>query len=915
MPRIGGSRQDGQSPFQTMTLPEVDSTQTWMLPDSAMNAPTPEQDYTVDFGTQQDAAPSSFVMRNGELVEDQELPSPEDEDNLAVLMSEDELTKLGGDIIEDVDRDITNRGPWRRRFEHGLAMMGLIEDDLDDGAFPGASNVIHPLLAEAITQFWARALGELFPPEGPAKGKVYGKQSQQALERASRVSEYLNYEMMEEDEGYDDESSRILFNLPLAGNAFRKTFRDPLLGHDVGIFVSVDDLIVPCDASSLQTTPRFTHRMRKHPIEVKRLIHSGFYRDTELLPPQPGETDEAKEIKDETSDIEADDISEDAVYEIYETCIDLDLEIDPFMDEEGHRLEIPRPYYVTIEKASRTVLSIRRGWRANDPQCRRRVPFTKYGFVPGFGFYDFGLLHLIGGLQGAATGALRVLLDSAAAASLSGGFVSSDSGIKGDSITMSPGEWKKVKATSADLQKAFYPAPVRDPSPALFNLLGLLIEGGKSFASTTEAMIGNSDGKNVAVGTITKLIEQGEKVMSAIHRRAFKSVKHELKIRFEDARENIPADGYPYEIDGDKRALYAEDFADGVAVVPVADPNIFSSAQRLGIAQMVYETSQQNPDVVSKKKAIRRLYEAARVPDIDDLITPDVDPMPYDPAGEIQAILLGKPVLVIPEQPHPEHLKVLASFAANPEFGGNPQVQMQVGPSLISVIGQHLAYAWVTANRQMGIEANYMDPETGQMQPPQVPPEQIAAAMAQIAPQLAQAPGFPNPGAGEEGGEGQDKGQAELAIKSQEAEIKGQAKMAEIAMKREAHEAEMAMKFEKMQLEMEGLKAKIDAKVEEIKANSQTKMIESQVKLEAAQRQADTDRMIQENQASADMQAAENDRIMSSQRSAMEMENMERESALKAEQEALNAAQSFAPEPQQPAASRRGRKGRSNGPV
>ena len=907
MPRVGGNPRETQSPFQSLSMPDVQSLQTHMLSDDDMQ-PDPQREFQVNLDESKPSLPSIYTYRNGELVEadNDEFVDLGESDNIAEFMEEAELNKLGQTIKENTDRDATEREPHRRRFENGLAMMGLIEDDLDDGAFPGASNVIHPLLSEAITNFWARAMGELFPPEGPAKAKVYGKQTQALLESASRIAEYLNYEMTEEDEGYIDESSRILWNLPIAGNAFRKTFFDPLLQRNIGIFVSVDDFIVPAEATSLATTPRFTHRMRKFPNEVKRLMRAGYYRNIELLPPQPGEEDEAQRIKDETADLSPDGDSRDAPYEILESLVELDLDADPYTDEEaGERIEIARPYYVTVERSSGRVLSIRRGWKDGDPQFKRKMPFTKYGFVPGFGFYDFGLLHLIGGLQGAATGALRVLLDSAASASLSGGFVASDSGIKGDTVTITPGEWKKVKATSADLQKAFFAVPVKEPSPALFNLLGLLIQGGKSLTSTTEAMTGDSDGKNVAVGTINKLIEQGEKVMSTIHRMAFQSLKKELRIRFDSCRENVPDDGYPYEVGGDKRSVYKEDFQPGVGIIPVADPNIFSSGQRLAIAQMVYETSLSNPDVVPKKKAIRRLFEAARVPDVDDLVPDDPEPQPYDPAGEVQAILLNKPILVQPEQPHTAHLQVLWAFASNPQFGANKQVQAQIGPALISVIGQHLAYAWVTANRQAGIPAPYMDPNSGQTQQPQIPPEQIAAMMAQIAPQLVQAQGLPEIQDGQ--GKGGDQGAAQAKMLETQGKLDAQRQT--LQMKKEEHEFDMQASMQKLQIELQGMQAKMDAKLKEIEQKSQVTQIQAATQIQATQVKAETDRQIAQQQADQQAEQLQREGEMDAARNSMELDSMQRESELSQQQQAMDM---LSPEPApEPTPKPRGRGRRS----
>lgn len=856
MPRIGGNPRDkfAAPPPGPFTSPQNP-------------APIEGEEIPVDMMEGAPQLPSTFEMQGDEMAEvdgpmsadnDADAGDFSDDANLAEALPDDYLATLGRDIVQMVERDITERKPWRDRFERGLEMMGLIDSDIDDGAFPGGSNVIHPLLAEAVTQFWARSMAELFPADGPAKSKLFGKQDKAQLDRGTRVAEYLNYEMTVEDEGYIPESSRMMWNVPLAGSAFRKTYRDPVLGRSIGIFVSVDDLIVPAEATTLKTATRFTHRMRRTPNEIVAMTLAEYYREVDLdLPTDAGAgDDDLKDIQNEAHDITPDGDNEDALYEILETCIDLKIPGDEHFDADGEETDLKRSYYVTTERTSKKVLSIYRGWKQKDPKCRRRVPFTKYGFVPGFGFYDFGFLHLLGGLQAAATGALRVLLDGAATASLSGGFVSKNANLKGETMIVSPGEWKPVDVTSEDLGNAFFPIPVREPSPALFNLLGLLVDGGKSFSNTTEAATGQGDGKNVAVGTINKLVEQGEKVMSTIHRMAHRSLQDELNVRYELARDHAPDDGYPYDVAGEERSVYASDFGKDIAIAPVSDPNIFSSGQRLAISQMVYETAMANPDKVNGKKAIKRLFEAARVPDIDDLIKEDAEAQAYDPNGEVQAILLGKPVMVNPDQPHVEHLKLLWAFASNPEFGANPQVQQQIGGALASVIAQHLAYGWTTHSRALGASAGYMDPETGQVQQPEVPPEQLAQMLAQIAPQLTQVPGLPAVQGPEGAG---DQGAAEA--KQAEAQAKIQGKTAELQMKREEHDQKMQLRMEEMQFKMQELAAKLDAKLQELQQKAQIANQKAVVDIQSQQRQAEVDQANSERQMIMDAESAERDRV------------------------------------------------------
>jgi hypothetical protein len=703
-------------------------------------------------------------------------------------------------------------------------------------------------------------MGELFPPGGPAKPKVWGHQARQQLDRAERVCEYMNFEMTKVDRGYIPEKSRLLWSLPIYGSVFSKTFRDRTRNKNVTIFVPTEDLIVPAEASDLFTAPRFAHRMRKTPNEVKRLMHAGHYRRVELSLPSSEEIDETEALKDEVQDVSPDSDDESNRHEIFEVCIDRTMPGDEFLDEDGENTGIERSYYVSVERENGKVLSIYRGWKQDDPLCNRKIYINHYKFIPGPKFYGLGFFHLIGGLQTAATGALRVLLDSAASASLSGGFVSRHANLKGKRLVLTPGMWEPVDATAEDMAKAFYSPPVKEPSQALFQLVGFLTERGEKFTATTELMSGDSDPKNAPVGTTSMMIEQGGKVMSAVHRMAYDELGEELISRYELCQQYAPNDGYPYDVAGQQRTVYADDFAPGVSIEPVADPNIFSSAQRIAQGQTVLQTVMQT-GVGNIQKAVRRFFDALRVPDVDELIPPEAEPQAYDPVGEIQAMFMGKPIKVLPEQAHVMHIKVLGAFVQNPQYGGNEQVMQQVGPTLLSVLGQHMAYAWTTHARGLGVPAGYMDPQSGQVNGGGSP-EQINAMLAQIAPSLATVPGLPAIDA--EGKEGAaEEARAKIQVEQAKLELKKQEAQQDLAMEREKHALDMRMQQDKLKAQQEMNQAKVsiaiqkgqnDLKVAQAKANQQMQQqeMEGQLQQQQAQRQAHMDEQQAARQAQMD---------------------------------------------------------------
>lgn len=767
--------------------------------------------------------------------------------NLAETIEDDELDRLAASLIEDVEDDIEAREPHMARFKRGLQLMGLQTDTMDDGPFPGASSVTHPLISEAIVQFWARAMGELVPAEGPAKGKVNGRQHKAMLDRADRVAAYINHELLFSDDSWYSDHSRATFAIPFAGDAFKKVYRDPVLGENVSIYVPAEDFIVPYNSTDLRTTPRFTHRIWRSKNELKRAQAAGVYRNVELIPPESEDHTEALSARIEVQDLEPGDSDGDARHELFEVNVELNLV--GHEDPKG----IALPYIVTIDKGSSRVLSIYRGWKAKDQLRRRRVQWVKYTFIPGLGFYGLGLFHLIGGLQEAATGALRALLDGAATSSLQGGFVAKDANMSGKRLEIEPGVWQPVDATSEDLNKAFFTPPFKEPSAQLTNVLGMIVEAGQKFSATTEAQTGGQSSQNAPVGSTLAIIEQGQKVFSTVHRGMHMAMGAELRLRYELVQEYMPEGGYPYDVDGNHEGILAEDFAPGISITPVSDPNIHSSAQRVAIAQITYDLALANPDIIKRPVAVRRVLEAARVPDIDELMVSNEPPPPMDPVSEVQALLRGEPVQAYPDQPHEFHLAHLTAFIQNPGYGGNPEVMKQIGPAVMALMGQRLAYQWATHVRAQGVPAQLLPPpmqaegaedqqgpmdamngaggpmidQSGQ---PIAPPELIAQLSAQIAPMMAQVPGLPmpaDPAAQKAAADAEDKkaerefkmtesrAQAddraqdrilknrELDMKEKESAAKEQAAMAEAQMKAQAHaldEQRKAEEYEKKKL-------------------------------------------------------------------------------------------------------------------
>ena len=713
-----------------------------------------------------------------------------------------------------IKEDEESRKKWEQRLSRGIRLLG-VTDDNSAGPFVGASRVVHPLIAEAGVQFQARAIAEAWPAEGPAKARPLGDPDDEILERADRVQQHLNYQYTVEMREAFEEHDMMLNRLPLDGSAFKKVHDDPHLGRLTAEFVAAEDLIVPYNATSLSTSPRVTHLLRKYKNDVLKDMAAGFYRNVDLQEPSDDQMGEIAEEVAKAEGREANANDEDKRYKIYECHCDRDLVGYEDIDTDGKMTGIAIPYIISIEESSAQVLSIRRNWRQKDPRKLKREWFIHYKYLPGLGFYGFGLLHMIGGLARAATGALRALLDSAQFSNLQGGFKSRDAKFAANDATLRPGEWKDSDMTSDDLSKSFFKIPYGEPSQVLFALLGFVVESGERFASTTEAMVGDADNKG-PVGTTVALIEQGSKVFSAIHKRLHRAFALELELVAELNFETLPADEpYPYRVAGGENFIMREDYDERVDVQPVSDPNIFSATQRIAQSQAVLQMASEPGSTIDRREAERGMLRSLRVPDADNLAPDPTHIVRMSAVEENMALLHGKPIKVFLDQDHGAHMAVLESW-----FQGLPnQAQKMLEGSYFEHLGAHMAYQYRLEMEQM-IGAPLPPPpdfsKAGKEQRPRggPPPEveqQIDAAAAQASQLYAQEhPPQKSPDQVKAEGEAQER-QADLQNKSRALDIEEQRRT------READQEDRRLQIEEIE---KGANAPVNAEVTRLKGET-----------------------------------------------------------------------------------------------
>ena len=587
--------------------------------------------------------------------------------NLAEYLDDGYLGEMSSDLRASYEDDMESRSEWEQTYTQGLDQLGVKYDERTQ-PFQGASGVTHPLIAESVTQFQAQAYKELLPSGGPVKTQVLGLQDVAREEQASRVKEFMNYQLMEVMEEFDPDMDQLLFYLPLSGSTFKKVYFDETRQRAVSKFIPAQDLVVPYAASDLATASRVTHVLRMDANEIRKMQMAGFYKEVELS--TYNEEDTVRQKVDEIQGTSR--TYSDEVYTILEMHVDLDLEGFEDMAPDGEPTGVAIPYIVTLDEGSGHVLSIRRNFEEGTGIAKKQQYFVHYKFMPGLGFYGFGLIHMIGGLGRAATSILRQLIDAGTLANLPAGFKARGVRVRNDDEPLQPGEWRDIDAPGGNIRDAIIPLPYKEPSATLAQLLGALIEGGRRFVSLADQQTGDTNSE-APVGTTVAMLERGMKVMSAIHKRLHYAQKQEFRVLARIFRDNLPQE-YPYDVQGGDRTIMASDFDGRVDVVPVSDPNIFSMAQRVTLAQTQLQLAQSNPELHNLNAAYRRMYQALEVQNIDEILPPPPEPQPLDPAIENARALMGEILNTFPEQDHEIHIRLHMAFMKTPLVSTSPQV-------------------------------------------------------------------------------------------------------------------------------------------------------------------------------------------------------------------------------------------------
>ena len=587
--------------------------------------------------------------------------------NLAELLPDDILGRIGSDLNENYMQYKTSRKDWEDTYIKGLDLLGFKYVNPTQ-PFQGASGATHPVLAEAVTQFQAQAYKELLPSMGPVRTSVLGKPSRQKEEQSVRVKNFMNYQLMDVMKEYEPEFDQMLFYLPLAGSAFKKVYYDELLGRAVSKFVQADDLIVPYTATSLADAEAVIHVIKMSENDLRKKQVAGFYRDIEV---KPGYDQETEVEKKERSLEGVKKTRDEDVFTILECHVNLDIE--GFEDmKEGEPTGIKLPYIVTIEEGSREVLSIRRNYKQEDPMKLKIQYFVHFRFLPGMGFYGFGLIHMIGGLSRTATTALRQLLDAGTLSNLPAGFKQRGIRVRDEAQAIQPGEFRDVDAPGGNIKDAFMTLPFKEPSQTLLSLMGIVVQAGQRFAAIADMQVGDGN-QQAAVGTTIALLERGSRVMSAIHKRLFVGLKQEFNLLAGVFKTYLPPE-YPYDVVGAQRNVKVTDFDDKVDIVPVADPNIFSQSQRISMAQTELQLAQANPQIHNLYEAFYAMYSAIGVKDIDKILPPPPQPTPLDPAVENIMALSSKPFQAFKGQNHQAHITSHLNFISTNLARNNPMI-------------------------------------------------------------------------------------------------------------------------------------------------------------------------------------------------------------------------------------------------
>ena len=600
--------------------------------------------------------------------------------NLAESLGDEILDPLGSKMVEQYNEYKESRGDWEETYRNGLELLGFKYERRTE-PFRGASGVNHPVLAEAVTQFQAQAYKELLPADGPVRTQIMGTVDVPREEQAKRVKDFMNYQIMDQMKEYEPEFDQMLFYLPLSGSTFKKVYYDDIIGRAVSKFVPADDLIVPYSANSLEDAEAVIHVIKISENELRKQQVSGFYRDIELGNPP------VTENKLEDKKLELEGISKDGQedqYVLYEIHTNLDLDGYEDMDANGNPTGIKLPYVVTVAQSGNKILSIRRNYKQNDPKKNKINYFVQFKFLPGTGFYGFGLIHMIGGLTRTATAALRQLLDAGTLANLPAGFKSRGIRVRDDAQPLQPGEFRDVDAPGGNIKDQFMTLPFKGPDATLLQLMGVVVSAGQRFAAISDMQVGDMN-QQAAVGTTVALLERGSRVMSAIHKRLYVGLRQEFKLLAEVFKTYLPP-VYPYNVPGARREIKVQDFDDRVDILPVADPNIFSQTQRISLAQSQLQLAQSNPQIHNLYQAYRSMYDALGVKNVNSILPPPAQPTPMDPALEHIMAMSQKPFQAFPGQDHKAHIDAHLNFMRLNMVQNNPIVMASIQKNILEHI-------------------------------------------------------------------------------------------------------------------------------------------------------------------------------------------------------------------------------------
>jgi hypothetical protein len=756
-----------------------------------------------------------------------EIDPSEDEgdfnDNLAEDLDESVLTELAGDLLGEFDEDIGSRKDWIQTYVDGLELLGMKVEDRTE-PWPGACGVHHPLLSEAVVKFQAETMSETFPAQGPVRTQIIGKETTEKKDAAARVQEDMNYQLTDVMVEYRPEHERMLWGLGLAGNAFKKVYFDPSLGRQVAMYVAAEDVVVPYGASSLEVAERVTHVMRKTPNELKKLQASGFYRDVDL----PDPVNSMDEVEQKISEQLGFRAETDDRYKLLEMHVDLVIEDDDYRDKEENDLQIALPYVVTIDKETETVLSIRRNWNPDDKKKLKRNHFVHYSYVPGFGFYAFGLIHLIGAFAKSGTSLIRQLVDAGTLSNLPGGFKTKGLRVKGDDTPISPAEWRDVDVASGTMRDNIMPLPYKEPSQVLYSLLGTIVDEGRRFAGMADMKVSDMSAQ-APVGTTLAILERTLKMMSAVQARVHYAMKREFQLLKGIIRDYTP-DTYSYEPEEGGRRAKKSDY-DNVDVIPVSDPNAATMAQKIVQYQAVIQLAQGAPHIYDLPYLHRQMLEVLGIKNANKLVPlKDGDDMkPRDPVSENMDVMNGKPVKAFMYQDHEAHIAVHMAAMQDPKIaqlmGQNPNAQAMMAAAAAH-IQEHLAFAYrkqveeqagvplPAPNAEMDENTELAVSRLAAQAAQQLLQKNQAEAQQQQAQQMAQDPIV-------------QMQQQELQIKQGELELKKQKMMIDAAEKQDRLELEE--KRIASQQEIAGLQ--VGAKVATDKANLSAKQQEAGLRM------------------------------------------------------------------------------------